>query len=153
MTTTLTPPKIEFEESVSDLQFALSLAHSYSLSCDEEDALDAEDAIREAIKIIEADYPALPPVKLYRPKFTHSKFSRGMDYSERLESIEELMAELTICMEYAAESGYEGTDVSGYIADALETAHESQVYLYGILVEEKEQELKDAQDAYYRAAI
>jgi len=147
-TTLLNDTYTEHEEQIIDLIDSLYRARSYAYLCDEDDALDAEYNIREAIKLIEADYPYLSPSKL-KP----DKFSRWMDLSERLITIRDLISILEGCLDDAEEFGYYGTDVAGYIEVAIDAAKESQTIVSEMLEEEEADDRYYSIDSYYRAAV
>ena len=141
-------PDSDFLNPQEELLHELSLAHSTALLCDYDDACDAESDIREAIKLLEAELSYKVPTQIAR-----SRFTRGMDYGDRLSSINDLIMSLEECNDRAADAGCDGTDISGYIVSALETANESRVYLEEMLADEEQEELRYATSAYYRAAI
>ena len=145
---TLNTTSEDREDQISDLLFELSTAHSYALMCDSDDAFYIEGDIREAIKLLEADFPSLTPVKLLP-----ADFSRGMDFYDRMCAIEDLITYLERCLENAEEYGYYGTEVSGYIENALDTAKESLTFISEMAADEEEEELRYANSAYYKAAI
>ena len=147
-TTLLNPALTEHEERIIDLLDSLYRARSYAYLCDEDDGSDAEYNIREAIKLIEADYPSLSPSKL-KP----DKFSRWMDYSERLSTIRDLISILEGCLDDAEEFGFYATDVTGYIEVAIDAAKESYTLVSELLEEEEADDRYYSIDSYYRAAI
>ena len=141
-------PDNDFLSPQEELLHELSLAQSTATLCDYDDACDAESNIHEAIKLLEAELPNTVPVKIAR-----SRFVRGMDYGDRLSSINDLIVSLEECNDRTIDAGYDGTDISGYIESALETANESRVYLEEMLADEEQEEVRYATTAYYRAAI
>ena len=147
-TTLLNDTYTEHEEQIIDLLDSLRRARDYAFMCDEEDAFDAEHDIRQAILLIAAEHPSL-----HSSKFKPDKFSRGMDLTERRESVRDLISVLEGCLDEAEESGFYATDPAGFIELAIDTAKDSLTFLEELIAEEEADDLRYSTYSYYRAAV
>ena len=147
----------EYEDPKEELLSELHRAHKKALLCDWDDACDADSDIREAIKLIEAELPCEVPAKITQVRFmrepNYKDFTQGMDYGDRLSSVNDLIMTLEECQCYATDAGYDSTDISGYIDSALDIALESQTYLEQAMTCDNLEELRYATSVYFRAAI